>query len=137
MAVANGKVTVSGRYGGAGTAVVIQHTNGMETQYFHLSGIAKGVGRGTKVKQGQVIGYVGKTGYATAPHLHFGMKIRGKYVNPMQQKFSPGKPILKNERESFDTVVAAYDRILGEGLENAGEALNVVSLEVPENHRPD
>lgn len=136
MAVANGKVTVSGRYGGAGIAVVLKHSNKMETQYFHLSRIAKGIRKGGKVKQGQIIGYVGQTGYATGPHLHFGMKVRGKYVNPQRQKFSPGTPIRKDRREAFDTVVTAYDKILGEGLENAGEALNVVRLKIPQNHRP-
>lgn len=101
MAVASGKVLRAGRYGGAGIMVELKHKDKMETQYMHLSKIANGVRSGSTVRQGQVIGFVGKTGYATSYHLHFGMKIRGKYVDPQQQKFQPGKPIRKDQMEEF------------------------------------
>ncbi len=105
MAVAKGKVKSAGRNGGAGIAVEIRHRGEMVTQYFHLNKIAKGVRAGQKVRQGQVIGYVGQTGYATAPHLHFGMKIRGSYVDPMKQKFEPGRPVAQARMPEFLAMV--------------------------------
>jgi len=105
-AVADGQVVTSGRHGGAGIAVEIKHRNQMLTQYFHLNKIAAGVRRGNRVRQGQIIGYVGKTGYATGYHLHFGMKIRNKYVNPLSQKFSPGEPIPKSQMPGFELAAA-------------------------------
>lgn len=106
MVVANGTVIRAGRYGGAGIAVEVQHTkHRMITQYFHLNGIASGIRRGSKVRQGQVIGYVGKTGLATGYHLHFGMKIGGRYVNPLSQEFEPGEPIPAERMAEYRTVV--------------------------------
>jgi len=112
MAVANGKVRSAGRLGGAGKAVILSHSKDMLTQYFHLNSFAKGVRAGASVKQGQVIGYVGKTGLATSYHLHFGMKIKGKYVNPLKQKFQPGLPIVPSLRDAFDGQVQAYNQQL-------------------------
>ena len=113
MAVASGKVIRSGRYGGAGRMVEIQHKDHMLTHYLHLSKIPSGIRVGTRVRQGQVIGYVGKSGYATAYHLHFGMKIRGKFVDPLRQKFQPGTPIAKSEMGRFkariDELMAHFD----------------------------
>lgn len=101
MAVADGKVRRSGRYGGAGIIVELKHKDQMITQYFHLSKVASGMRPGARVRQGQVIGYVGKTGYATGYHLHFGMKIRGKFVDPQKQKFQPGVAIKKSQMGRF------------------------------------
>ncbi len=108
MAVASGKVVTAGRNGGAGIAVEIRHDKEMLTQYFHLNKIAAGVRRGVRVRQGQVIGYVGKTGLATSYHLHFGMKIRGKFVDPQKQKFQPGVPIRKQEMAAFKRTVDGF-----------------------------
>lgn len=123
MAVANGRVTIAGRYGGAGIAVVLRHRNEMDTQYFHLSRIAKGVRKGAKVKQGQIIGYVGKTGLASGYHLHFGMKIRGKYVNPLRQKFQPGPAIPKKHRVAFEEQRREYEALLDRVEESALDPL--------------
>ena len=108
MAVADGKVVTAGRYGGAGIAVELKHRNQILTQYFHLNKIASGVRKGKSVKQGQVIGYVGKTGLATSYHLHFGMKIRGRYVDPQKQRFQPGEPIAKGQMSRFRDQVRKY-----------------------------
>ncbi|MBO1321289.1 peptidoglycan DD-metalloendopeptidase family protein [Acanthopleuribacter pedis] len=108
MAVASGRVVRAGRYGGAGIAVEIKHRNKILTQYFHLNKIAKGVHVGSRVKQGEVIGYVGKTGYATGYHLHFGMKRNGRYVDPLAQKFPPSTPVPQELRGAFQTKVAHY-----------------------------
>lgn len=111
MVVAKGKVIKAGRSGGAGIAVEVRHRGEMVTQYFHLNKIAKGVRVGTKVKQGQVIGYVGQTGWATAPHLHFGMKIRNQYVDPLRQKFEPGLPVPAHRMDAFKAVVASLEQV--------------------------
>jgi len=112
MAVAHGKVVRAGRWGGAGIAVVLSHKDKLTTQYFHLLKVGKGIRRGARVKQGQIIGYVGKTGLASGYHLHFGMKKRGKYVNPLRQKFQPGVPIAKGDKSAFAARVSIYGAAL-------------------------
>lgn len=124
MAVANGRVTHAGRLGGAGIAVELAHKKEMQTQYFHLSRLADGLNRGDHVRQGDVIGYVGSTGLSTAPHLHFGMKIRGSFVNPLSQKFQPGDPIPKAQSAAFAALVKKYDAALdGESEDSKVEPL--------------
>lgn len=108
MAVASGRIVRAGRYGGAGIAVEIQHRNKILTQYFHLNKIAKGVRVGARVKQGDVVGYVGKTGYATGYHLHYGMKRNGRYVDPTAQKFPPSTPVPEAQRDAFQQQVTTY-----------------------------
>ena len=80
LAVYDGRVSFSGRLGGYGKVVKIKHPSGYESLYAHQSRIK--VRRGQKVKKGQIIGYVGSTGRSTGPHLHFGLKKRGRWVNP-------------------------------------------------------
>jgi murein DD-endopeptidase MepM/ murein hydrolase activator NlpD len=82
--------------GGFGNLIVIKHSNGYETYYGHLSKYAKGVKRGTKVNQGQIIGYVGMTGLATGPHLDFRIKLNGKFSNFLKMK-QPSITILTSE----------------------------------------
>ncbi|PIE91305.1 MAG: peptidase M23 [Acidobacteria bacterium] len=111
MAVADGVVKSAGWLGrGAGKGVTIKHKGQMLTQYFHLNKVRKGIKSGKRVRQGQVIGYVGKTGLATGYHLHFGMKIKGKYVNPQKQKFQPGLPISKKRKPAFLSKVREYEQ---------------------------
>ncbi len=100
-ATADGKVTKAGRYGGAGKMVQLIHKNHVSTVYMHFSRIARGIKAGRKVRQRQVIGYVGSTGLASGPHLHYGIYVRGKHVDPM--KFDGGKgPLLpRDERMRF------------------------------------
>ena len=81
-AVGDAQVTKAGWGNGFGNMVVLRHSGSLESMYSHLSGFAKGVKSGVRVKQGQVIGYVGATGVATGPHLDFRLKQNGKYVNP-------------------------------------------------------
>jgi len=104
--VADG-VVVDARYSkGAGNMVTIQHVNGYKTEYFHMSRFAEGMTAGARVKQKQVIGYVGSTGLSTGPHLHFGMLRGGHHLDPMQQKFANAKPIPATLRGEFDAFVA-------------------------------
>ena len=85
-AVASGKVTFAGWKGANGRLIRIDHGNGLVTAYAHLHRIRKGIKRGKKVKQKQIIGYVGSTGRSTGPHLHFGMRKKGRYVDPATVK---------------------------------------------------
>ncbi|MDR2488301.1 MAG: peptidoglycan DD-metalloendopeptidase family protein [Desulfovibrio sp.] len=81
-AIGSGVVTFRGWGNGAGNYVALKHANGYESMYLHLSGFAKKLQKGSGVKQGEVIGYVGSTGYATGPHLDFRMKKNGQFINP-------------------------------------------------------
>jgi len=82
-AIGDGTIAARGWLGGAGKAVRIRHPNGFISSYGHLSQFARGIRPGAKVKQQQVIGYVGATGLATGPHLDFRIKKNGRFVNPL------------------------------------------------------
>lgn len=99
--VADGVVTAAGWMGGSGRAVKIRHRNGIETSYSHLSRFGPGIRAGRPVRQKQVIGYVGATGLATGPHLHFGMKVNGRAVNPATMKLPAGDPVPRKYIELF------------------------------------
>jgi murein DD-endopeptidase MepM/ murein hydrolase activator NlpD len=88
-AAADGKVVSVARGGGGGNMVVLSHAGNVSTIYMHLSRFARGLRPGDKVRQRQVIGYVGCTGLCTGPHLHYGIRVRGRYVDPMA--FNPRK----------------------------------------------
>lgn len=81
-ATADGTVTWAARNGSFGKLIVIKHNGSFETKYAHLNGYAKGIGKGIRVSQGQVIGYVGATGGATGPHLHYEFLVDGVHRNP-------------------------------------------------------
>jgi murein DD-endopeptidase MepM/ murein hydrolase activator NlpD len=78
--------------------------NGISTEYFHLSRFAEGLKKGDRVRQKQLIGYVGSTGLSTGPHLHFGMLRSGGHVDPSKQKFPNAKPLPNEYRAEFDAV---------------------------------
>jgi murein DD-endopeptidase MepM/ murein hydrolase activator NlpD len=101
-ATADGVVTEVGWSGGYGKVVKVRHPNGYGTLYGHLSGYADGVQRGKRVVQGQVIGYVGSTGLATGPHLHYEFLVNGRQANPMRLALPPGPPITERLRAAFE-----------------------------------
>jgi murein DD-endopeptidase MepM/ murein hydrolase activator NlpD len=105
LASGGGTVEFAGRKGGYGNFIKIRHNGQYETAYGHLSRFAKGLSQGDKVKQGQVIGYVGSTGRATGPHLHYEVIVEGKHVNPMKLKFA-GRKLDKKELGQFEAVKA-------------------------------
>jgi len=105
--VADGVIAQVGSNNSQGRFVRVSHSNGYETIYNHMSKFAKVSKKGTKVKQGQVIGYVGSTGYSTGPHLDFRMKHNGKLINPLKLKTMPADPIAAKEMPSFNAAVAA------------------------------
>ena len=81
-ATSDGRITRASRYGSFGNLVTIKHSGGFETKYAHLSRFASGISRGDRVRQGEVIGYVGATGGATGPHLHYEFLVNGVHQNP-------------------------------------------------------
>jgi len=89
--------------------VEIEHSGKVITRYGHLSRFAKSVGQGSKVEQGEVIGYVGSTGLATGPHLHFEYIERGVFVDPQKaiRRAQPGPPVPATERDRFALQSAA------------------------------
>ncbi len=108
-ATADGTVTFAGRDGGYGNLIKIRHALGYETRYAHLRGFASGIKAGAKVVQGQIIGYVGSTGLATGPHLHYELRKNGEALNASRVQL-PGKPGVPEARMAdFRALVA--DRI--------------------------
>lgn len=100
-ATGDGKILEAGRKGGYGNAVVIQHGQSYRTVYGHMSRFAKGIRSGVAVKQGQIIGYVGMTGLATGPHLHYEFQINGQHVDPLSAKLPMADPLGGPERKRF------------------------------------
>ena len=108
-AAGTGVVERANRYGGYGNYIRIRHTGGYKTAYAHLKGFAKGVRKGTRVKQDQVIGYVGSTGASTGPHLHYEVLLNGRHINPKKLAQLPGKPLAKSEMAAFAAKRAEID----------------------------
>ncbi len=108
-AVGDGRVVYAGWKGGYGRFILIQHTNRMHaTAYGHLHRFARGIHRGVRVHQGQVIGYVGMSGLATGPHLHFEFRVRGRQVDPLTVKRTPARPVPASERARFSRLAKGY-----------------------------
>ena len=97
---------------GGGNYLKIKHNSTYTTSYMHMHGFAKGMTVGKHVKQGQIIGYVGHTGLATGPHLDFRYFKNGTAVNPLKVKSPPARPVEKQYRPAFDSVVRHYTVIL-------------------------
>lgn len=93
VSVAPGVVTFAGWTNGGGRTVRVRHPNGYETEYLHLSALK--TRQGARIGQGELVGLVGKTGLATGPHLHYGLKKAGRYVNPIleHRNMPPGEPV--------------------------------------------
>ena len=102
MASGSGTVTRARWCGGGGNCVKIKHNSNYETIYAHMKSFAKGIKEGRKVKQGQIIGYVGSTGLSTGPHLHYEVVVNGKKVNSQKLKLPSGKTLKGEERKQFE-----------------------------------
>ena len=117
-AIGDGAVIFAGRKGGYGNCLEIRHRNGFVTRYGHLSGFAKGIREGRVVSQGETVAYVGMTGLATGPHLHFEVLVNGVQRDPrFALKASAGMPLAGKERAQFDAIgrvaLASLDRASG------------------------
>jgi murein DD-endopeptidase MepM/ murein hydrolase activator NlpD len=99
----DGKVIFAGRQGGYGNLIVVQHGQGFETRYGHMNNFAKGISTGSRVGQGQVIGYVGMTGLASGPHLHYEFHVNGEVRNPVTVQLPQSIGIASNEKDRFNS----------------------------------
>ena len=119
-AAGEGRVKFVGQQGGFGNVIELEHGSGVVTVYGHLSRFSKNLRRGQRVELAQVIGYVGKTGLATGPHLHYEYRIRGVHKNPQTVALPDAEPISATERERFladtATLVNMLDLPLGPAL---------------------
>jgi murein DD-endopeptidase MepM/ murein hydrolase activator NlpD len=112
MAAGNGTVIKAEWDSGYGRRTEIQHANGYVTAYNHQSRFAAGIKPGAKVRQGQVIGFVGSTGLSTGPHLHYEVIVNGRFVDPMKIRVPRGKELegralaeFKRQREQVDALM--------------------------------
>src|SRR5438270_4538177 len=103
-ATADGIVTIAGREGGYGNLIELRHANGIRTPYGHLSKFAKGLHVGQRIHQEETIGFVGATGLATGPHLHYEFIVNGRPTNPQRKDAGAGEPIPSNLKAAFDSV---------------------------------
>ena len=102
MAAGDGVVLRAGRAGGYGNLVELRHRNGITTRYGHLRGFARGIRGGARVSQGQTIGYVGSTGLASGPHLHYEFRVNGVAKDARRVELGNGAPIADRDREAFE-----------------------------------
>lgn len=109
---ADGVVRFVGRKRGAGKMISVRHTNGYETNYLHLSRYARGIRRGVRVRQGQLIGYVGRTGMATGPHLDYRVRHLGRWINPLRIASPPVKPIPPNRLKRYVAYAQSVETLL-------------------------
>ena len=108
----SGTVSFIGSKGGYGKLIEIKHSEDYSTRYAHLSEFNPGLSNGSKVEQGETIGYVGQTGLATGPHLHYEFRVGGNHTNPLTVKLPDAKPISKVEKKKFlDHAIKMINRL--------------------------
>lgn len=126
IAAGSGVVEKAGWAGGYGRQTIIRHANGYKSSYNHQSALAKGIVPGARVRQGQVIGYVGASGLATGDHLHYELIVNGTKVNPMRVRLPVGRVLKGPELEAFKKERSRIDELLRE--EADGPPLKVASV---------
>ena len=114
MASGSGKILKAGWCGGGGNCVKIRHNSTYSTVYAHMSKFARGIKKGVRVNQGQIIGYVGSTGMSTGPHLHYEVIKNGKKINSQTLKLPSGKKLNGKNREEFELVKIKTDVLKSE-----------------------
>jgi murein DD-endopeptidase MepM/ murein hydrolase activator NlpD len=102
MAAGDGVVLRAGRAGGYGNLIELRHRNGITTRYGHLRGFARGIRGGARVSQGQTIGYVGSTGLASGPHLHYEFRVNGVAKDSRRVELGNGLPVPEADREAYE-----------------------------------
>lgn len=130
IASGNGVVVKTGWAGGYGKQTILRHANGYETSYNHQSRIANGVKAGAKVRQGQVIGYVGSTGLSTGPHLHYELMVNERKVDPMRVRLPVGRVLKGEDLQAFERERDRIDALLAE--ETPSAALKMASVKAGE-----
>lgn len=114
IAAGNGVIEKAGWAGGYGRQIVIRHANGYETSYNHQSAFAKGITAGMRIRQGQVIGYVGTSGLSTGPHLHYELMVNGTKVDPMRVRLPQGRVLAGKELDAFKRERTRIDELLAD-----------------------
>ena len=114
MASGSGLITRARWCGGGGNCIKIKHNSTYETIYAHMKNFARGIKEGIRVKQGQIIGYVGSTGKSTGPHLHYEVVVNGKKVNSQKLKLPSGKTLKGKERKIFEVEKIKLDVLKSE-----------------------
>ncbi len=133
-ATGDGTVTLAGRKGGYGRTVILKHGGTRSTLYAHMSSISKNTRKGQRVKQGQIIGYVGKSGLATGPHLHYEFRVNGVHRNPLTVKFPNASGVPNKYRADFKEKTAAHLALLNQQgstrlADNNNKESNIIALD--------
>jgi murein DD-endopeptidase MepM/ murein hydrolase activator NlpD len=108
----DGTVMFKGRKGGYGRTIILQHGHRYQTLYAHMSGYKRGIKTGQKVRQGQTIGFVGRSGVVTGPHLHYEFRVNGQHKNPLRVKFPDSSPIEAKYHKAFSATATHYSSLL-------------------------
>ncbi|MCU0664474.1 MAG: M23 family metallopeptidase [Myxococcota bacterium] len=111
-AAADGTVRIAGNYGANGNLVVLDHGEGLSSCYAHLLRFAAGIKTGAKVKRKQAIGQVGNTGRSTGPHLHYGLKQNGRFIDPLKYKIRPGTPPIGKDKTTVAELMRRWNAAL-------------------------
>ena len=130
MAAGNGTIEMAARNGSYGNYIRIRHGNSYKTAYAHLKSYARGIRKGKKVKQGQIIGYVGTTGRSTGPHLHYEVLLSGKQINSQTLKLPTARTLKAEDLNQFrqnrgvylaevETITSAFAGALATGIVTA------------------
>ncbi|MEI8697209.1 M23 family metallopeptidase [Mesorhizobium sp. ISC15] len=127
IAAGNGVVEKAGWAGGYGKQIIIRHANGYETSYNHQSAFAKGIAPGVRVRQGQTIGFLGQTGLATGPHLHYELIVNGTKVDPMRVRLPVGKVLKGDDLVAFKRERGRIDDLL---KQEDSDSLKVASAKI-------
>ena len=112
LAAGHGTIVEAGRKGGYGNHVRIKHANGYQTSYSHMRRFGKGIVPGVKVRQGQIIGYVGSTGLSSGPHLHYEVLVNNRQVNPMSIHVPRGRQLKGKLLQDFQKKRARIDDLM-------------------------
>lgn len=112
-AVADGVVDFAGRQGGYGNLIILKHRATYSTAYGHLNGFASGIRKGSRISQGDTVGYVGQTGLATGPHLHYEFRVNSSQVNPLSMTLPAALPLDPSQTHHFRTTIAPLRDSLG------------------------
>ncbi|MGB6154843.1 MAG: peptidoglycan DD-metalloendopeptidase family protein, partial [Castellaniella sp.] len=107
-ATADGTVAFIGKQNGYGNVIILKNFGQYSTLYAHQSRFAKGIKKGDHIQQGQLIGYVGQTGWATGPHLHYEFRINNRPVDPLAVDLPVARPLEAADKKAFQTLVARY-----------------------------
>jgi murein DD-endopeptidase MepM/ murein hydrolase activator NlpD len=112
MAAGNGTVELAGRHGGNGNYIRIRHGNGYKTAYSHMSRFTPGIKKGVKIRQGEIIGYVGSTGLSTGPHLHYEVLINNRFTNPQKVHVPRSRQLNGRMLTEFRKEIARLDELM-------------------------